>query len=288
MYHLWRFPLVETFEELGIGRLINLPAYGVDLFFVISGFLIGRILLEISSSAGIKAFYIRRLLRIWPLYYLLLFLVYLALPDKNMFADAPYWSFTVFIFNFWESFGGNVNELIGPLWSIAIEEQFYMIGPFMFLLIKRKPLTFFLISYGLLSPFLRLALIYNTEIDIWRFTPTRIDGICIGLLLSIFLSSRKNIMYIRKRIKFFSRLTLLLLCSLPLTIIIFPDFLWKSLGYSLVTLAFGFTVLVVQVRNSAGEKVGFLHWNFLRYLGVRCYSIYLFHIFFPCSRKVHI
>jgi peptidoglycan/LPS O-acetylase OafA/YrhL len=255
-------------------------AYGVDLFFVVSGFLIGTILLRIESPSGLGAFYIRRILRIWPLYYLLLFLVYSILPAKSLFAQVPYWSFIFFIFNFWESTGKWVHPTLGALWSVAVEEQFYILGPILFSVLNRKQISFFLLAGLLLSPILRLVLLYNTHIDLWRFTPARLDGICAGLLLSLFLSSTVNASFVAKHIYIFKRLMVLLLTLLLPAQFLLSDYVWASFGQSLVVLAFGCVLLVVQVQASLGQKIDLLNWGFLRYLGLRCYSIYLFHIFF--------
>jgi peptidoglycan/LPS O-acetylase OafA/YrhL len=280
IYHLVISPFTPSFG-FAINNVLALFAYGVDLFFVISGFLIGTILLKITSFSGIFTFYFRRILRIWPLYYLLLLLVYLALPQKSLFSQAPYWSFLFFIFNFWESYGKMSHQALGPLWSIAIEEQFYVLAPLVFSILNRKQISILLIGYIVFSPLLRLGfLLYHMDVDPWRFTPTRMDGICIGLLLSLLCSSDGTFQFMAKRIKHLLVLTFLLLGSIIPAVLLLPDHLWVSFGRSLIALSFGFVLLTVLVRSSLGKDIRFLNLGFLRYLGLRCYSIYLFHIFF--------
>ena len=279
VFHLVVYPLAHFFSDIGIRKVLSLLGYGVDLFFVISGFLIGRILLRIKTISGVKAFFLRRILRIWPLYYLLLFLVYLILPNKDMFSSTPIWSFFFFIFNIWESFGKEIHQALGPLWSIAVEEQFYILGPIIFFLFDKKKISYLLIAFLFLSPLLRLSLYLNSNVDLWRFTPTRIDGICIGLLLAMFLSSPKNIEFIEMRKKAFFFITVVLLLSLIPAISIFPGYIWVSFGHSLIVLTFGCVLLVTQVNNFYNRKIPILNWSFLRYFGIRCYSIYLFHTF---------
>ncbi len=280
IYHLVVSPLRPL---LGVeaDNVLSLFSYGVDLFFVISGFLIGTILLKIKSFSGIATFYFRRILRIWPLYYLLLFLVYSAVPQKSLFSQAPYWSFVFFVFNFWESFGKMNHQALGPLWSIAIEEQFYMLAPLVFSVLNRRQISILLVSYIIFSPFLRLGLLfYQVDVDLWRFTPTRMDGICIGLLLSIILSSSENIQFLAERIKQLTLSTFLLLASIIPAALFLRGGLWPSFGRSLIALSFGFVLLTVLVYCSKSREIRFLNLGFLRYLGLRCYSIYLFHIFF--------
>jgi len=86
-------PWMPALSKWG-GQALYFFAYGVDLFFVISGFLIGGILLGVGNRfSGMRSFYIRRILRIWPLYYLLLGIVYLFAQGKSVFFDIPYWTF---------------------------------------------------------------------------------------------------------------------------------------------------------------------------------------------------
>jgi peptidoglycan/LPS O-acetylase OafA/YrhL len=278
--HLLVIPLTPILAKIGIRDALSLLAYGVDLFFVISGFLIGGILLKLKSPSGVRAFYIRRILRIWPLYYFLLFLVYGSLPNKNALAELPYWSFPLFIFNLWQGFGHWVHQALGQLWSVAIEEQFYFIGPILFFLVDRRRLTFVLLACIILSPILRLAMVMETSINPWKFTPTRIDGICLGLLLAIFLSNPANVSWVASRIRKITFLAVLLTSSLVPGIILLPPVIWESFGHSLVILAFGCVVLVIQVRCLCNMGSTFLDWAPLRYLGLRCYSIYLFHMYF--------
>lgn len=285
--HWFVQPLSPSLSKSDIGGVLTLFAYGVDLFFVISGFLIGGILLGIGKRlSGTRAFYIRRILRIWPLYYLLLALTYVITRGNSLFAQVPYWSFYFFIFNFWESNGQLLHQALGPLWSIAIEEQFYAIGPLIFLILNRKQLTHLAVLYIILSPFLRLALLTNTNIGIWRFTPARLDGICIGILLSIILSSPTAVSFLSSKTKVLKPLTFLLFVLSVLSKVVLSRNIWFSFGNSLVVLALGCLLLTVQVQCLLNQNSRILNLAFLRYLGLRCYFIYLFHIFFMLIANV--
>ena len=103
-------PLSPLISELSVIKILDLFAYGVDLFFVISGFLIGGILLKVGKKpSGITVFYVRRILRIWPLYFLLVGFVYFSDIEQKVYVEIPYWSFFLFIYNFWESIGLNIH-----------------------------------------------------------------------------------------------------------------------------------------------------------------------------------
>jgi peptidoglycan/LPS O-acetylase OafA/YrhL len=119
----------------------------VDLFFVISGFLITGILLRSRTEDGyFRNFYMRRVLRIWPLYFAFLLLMLVVLPAaspsamaKSMQSARPVWAFPLFLQNLLV-----YGKIVGPLgitWSLAIEEQFYMAWPFFVWKLSRTALT---------------------------------------------------------------------------------------------------------------------------------------------------
>src|SRR5207244_9663063 len=125
----------SVFPSLHLERLFANGWMGVDLFFVLSGFLITGILLDTRKSPGyFKNFYARRCLRIWPLYYaLLLFmfaLVPLVRPSEAHVAfqrSAPWWGYALFLQNFLISVPTNAAGALAVTWSLAIEEQFYLV-----------------------------------------------------------------------------------------------------------------------------------------------------------------
>jgi len=120
---------------------------GVHIFFVISGFLITYLLLkelEISGSVSVKNFYIRRILRIWPLYYLILIFGIFILP--NLIHSVHYCGNKLLDLTFLNNFDMDLpcySPHIGIAWSVAIEEQFYVVWPLVFLLLIKVPRVLF-------------------------------------------------------------------------------------------------------------------------------------------------
>src|SRR5580693_4799132 len=111
---------------------------GVDLFFVLSGFLITGILLDSKDSVGyFKNFYARRCLRIWPLYYSALLFMFVVVPllrpsEAHTSFEArssPWWSYPIFLQNFLTPIPTAATGLLGVTWSLAVEEQFYVFWP---------------------------------------------------------------------------------------------------------------------------------------------------------------
>lgn len=154
---------IELFKKrAGLANLWDTPFFfeagsaGVDFFFVLSGFLITSLLLKEMDETGkvdLKKFYLRRVLRIWPLYYLVLLLCYFVIPEIQIFYFEGY-SEGIFE-NFWEKFWLSIfffpNAALyvlkdipyaAPLWSVGVEEQFYLFWPVLLMLFPKKLKTY--------------------------------------------------------------------------------------------------------------------------------------------------
>ncbi len=160
---------------------------GVNLFFVLSGFLITSILLESRNKPNyFRNFYGRRVLRIWPVYVLLLVVVYLEAPwfigpsIGTAIRTAPWWAYLLFLQNL---FHLDLPPALGPTWSLAIEEQFYFVWAPLVRVLKRPwMLTGAAAATLIASPLVRHA-------DFRWMTPTHtlihLDGIAWGCLLAL-------------------------------------------------------------------------------------------------------
>jgi len=169
-------------------------ALGVDLFFALSAYLITELLLREQRSAGrfdIRAFYARRILRIWPLYYfallVLLPLLGLALPADKM--PSNFWLAFLFFGGNWACAWWNLYPTsLALLWSVSIEEQFYVIWPWLMRVFgPRMPLC----ACGMLAAatMTRIYLIaqHLSVAGIWTNTFARLDPIAGGALLALLL-----------------------------------------------------------------------------------------------------
>jgi peptidoglycan/LPS O-acetylase OafA/YrhL len=165
---------------------------GVNLFFVLSGFLITGILLDSRSkdrSAGqfFRDFYARRLLRIWPVYVLVLFLVYVGVPLifgapwLSAVKSAPWLRYAFFIQNLSMV---PLPGTLGPTWSLAIEEQYYLLWAPVARWFRPRVLFVLLLAVVVASPFLRIGLsgaVSRTH------TLIHLDGIALGSLMALLL-----------------------------------------------------------------------------------------------------
>jgi peptidoglycan/LPS O-acetylase OafA/YrhL len=187
--------LVLLWHSVGGYAAFNLTWSGVDLFFVLSGFLITGILLDNKKATNFfTAFYVRRVARIFPLYYLhlALFLAFGAtsLATEPRFAwlmsgAHPIWSYATFTQNILmgtrESFGCN---WLGITWSVAIEEQFYLLVPALVFLLPRGSLLATLLCMVLAAPVLRTVFPgWNAFVNLpWR-ADSLLWGACLAVLI---------------------------------------------------------------------------------------------------------
>src|SRR5580698_5498946 len=176
---------------------------GVDLFFVLSGLLITGILLDTKQSEGyFKNFYARRCLRIWPLYYPLIFFMFVVVRFLNpsefhtvVQTSSPWWAFPLFLQNFLLAISTNAAGPLGVTWSLAIEEQFYLVWP---LVVRFCPLTQLrrvAILEICISPGLRFYLSLH-QVNLYTNVFCRLDGLMAGALLALLVRSKD---FVRER-----------------------------------------------------------------------------------------
>ncbi len=256
---------------------------GVNLFFVLSGFLITGIL---SDSKGTpqyyKSFYVRRALRILPAYLLLLLLL-LLLPRIGVVEDRISWSFVglslIYLSNVTNFFG--VAMQYGPLWSLAVEEQFYLLWPAAVRNLSRRALAFCALAVFLGCPLLRaIAFAYGHPAEVW-YTWMVADGLASGSLLAI---SSRTFLTDRRSMKWFSVLCItasLLLIALgarfgtlspgaPTTL------LGASLRWTLFNMLFTGT-LGIALLLGASRWAQIVRRPVLQFFGEISYGLYLIH-----------
>jgi peptidoglycan/LPS O-acetylase OafA/YrhL len=254
---------------------------GVDLFFVVSGFLITRILLETRNDPQyFRNFYARRVLRIFPLYYLFVgtLLVVFPLAGNSAYLDhsgSPFWYLT-FLGNMPEALLGNDPPYwLAPVWSLAIEEQFYLTFPWIVLWLGPERLGRFLVGLFLFAPVVRLATMLawpDQERIQYLFTLCRVDAIAAGCMVAL-------IMRWRHAHSLRDLAIVVALCAGAVAIIGDLDrttSFGRVAGYSFV--AVGFAALLVAVMNGLGTWwTSPLRFGPLRYAGRLCFGLYLLH-----------
>lgn len=270
----WRYGNLPFKGAARIFMLATQPGWtGVNLFFVLSGFLISGILLDSRNDPHyFRRFYTRRALRILPAYYLLLLLLALLHQSSGTFLGLS----CFFLANLTRFFG--VEMGYGPLWSLAVEEHFYIFWPTIVHKAKTRTLTVFLVTVCILVPLARvLAFRYDHGAGLGWYTWLVADGLATGSLLAIVL--RRPIE--RRQAVAASWLLLTLVPAFGIVgarfgILTAQRLLGAALQYTLVNLFFAGLLLLFLVVGTSSRKA-FVNNSVLRFLGYISYGVYLIH-----------
>lgn len=289
MFH--HFTVIEaphSFWGNWLIKTIHLGGTGVDLFFVLSGFLITGILLDSKENLNyFKNFYIRRILRIFPLYYLFITLSLFIMPEvlqhfpktassmSDYFTARNHWPWYYFyLSNFWVAIKGFFGSGgIDITWSLAIEEHFYLVWPFFIYFIRREMVSFYclIIIAGTLTLKAVLQMIGLTDLQVYVLTFTRLDGLALGGFIAAFIRMPPT-SSIAKQIlgsqKFLLLSFLILLCSA--SSLQFPSFL--------ITLFYGYLLTFCLYAKDSFLVKKILRHPLLVFWGNYSYSLYLMHI----------
>lgn len=288
--HLWhprRLPwLLGDLDWAGLG---------VRLFFVLSGFLITGILLDCRISAEksgipimffIRQFYARRFLRIFPIYYLVVFITIIVdLPPAR-----EIWGWLVtYTTNIYITVNNEWVGKLGHFWTLAVEEQFYLIWPWIILFIPRRWLLPIIVFFISLSPIYRAFAyqIYPFDVGAMDFkaatlTPANLDSLALGALLAVLWKSDipKPVLQ-----------TYLTRLILPIGLILYTICLvlyHYRIKPSIFFIAGDFSASLIFTWLVSSTGLGFKNWfgkilEFppLSYLGKITYGIYVYHYFAP-------
>ncbi len=252
---------------------------GVDVFFVLSGFLITGILLERKrlGNAYFSYFYKRRIFRILPPYILAIVLhgVFITWTQYK-----PLWLFLL---------APNVQGLqpngpgLLPIWSLAVEEQFYFVWPFVVLLCSEKTLLRISLAMLLLVPLLRMVCtpLVPNMFYIYVLTPFRADLLCAGAALAVLWKNRDahRLALTRRwawRVCLFGFLLFTATQALPQFRLAGNHVLANGLDYSFSLI--GATGLLAWVLSDTGSLRKLLSTAPLRFLGEISYTMYLMHV----------
>jgi peptidoglycan/LPS O-acetylase OafA/YrhL len=286
--------------ESGIdGIIASVPLFGwagVDLFFVLSGFLITGILLDSRDSERyFSSFYARRTLRIFPLYYLVLFLSLVVLPRfpavHTVLAGPidmpPQWPYWLYLTNFSIAERGFVHGFLDVAWSLAIEEQFYLVWPLVIWLCRPRLLAVLCTGIFVAEVFARSFARASDvpALPLYVVTWFRLDGLVIGALLALAL--RRGIMPALDRL-----VPVVVIAGIVgmIVVTIQGGHTWwwnrrmQQFGYSLIAVIAG-AMLVSAISRPAGSLwPRMLSAGWLRAFGKYSYCLYLIHL--PVMRAV--
>ncbi len=249
---------------------------GVDLFFVLSGFLIGGILLDNRSRRSyFKPFYGRRIHRIFPLYYLWVVLV-LAL---HMPADAPHWSYVVFVQNLFIGTHPTWDSVwIGHTWSLAIEEQFYLLAPLLIRFVPARALPWLAAAVLAGAPVCRLLMPARWPLAADLITPGRADTLVFGVVAAALVRHSPSLGWLRRHYRMTWMGTALMGLPMLYLLLHFRSIAgMPSLWYSAIAIAY--TCLLLCCVVNPGPLVSrLLRTPVLQKIGALSFAIYIFHL----------
>jgi peptidoglycan/LPS O-acetylase OafA/YrhL len=277
---------------------------GVQMFFVFSGYLITGILLRMKAKLPAREyfqkFYTRRFFRIFPLYYFYLFLIVglatwsisISYKPKMMKVVLDQIGYAIlYVYNFYSAYRGfNSSPFLDHLWSLSVEEQFYIFWPLLIFFVNEKHLKKLFLAGIIAAPVFRMAifLIYQTgyieslSLAIYTLPLSHVDAFALGAYITRFSipNARKQLAYLSLAVPLLGFITQFAANGK------FGPFL--ALGYSdslpdAYQFIWAYTVLnywfVVLIYCVAREKlfVRFLEWPPLQYLGRISYGLYIYH-----------
>jgi peptidoglycan/LPS O-acetylase OafA/YrhL len=281
-----------------IQRIFALGWSGVDLFFVLSGFLIGGILMDQRGSPSyFKTFYLRRAFRILTIYYawLCLFLLFILvggpflrlhthsgqLPALNL----DIYRHFLFLQNLWDvDYTTLAVWWFSHLWSLAVEEQFYLIAPLLVRYLPQRLLPPVLGVVVVAAPILRILVRLHSGQEVnwsaYRLMPCRADSLAIGILLAYAWRSDA----IRGRILGKPGQLYLAFAVLSAGMVgiwwRYPnpnDPVTQSIGYSVIALFYA-VLLIISIGLPSGPVAIFIRWRPLQEFGRISYCLYLIHL----------
>ncbi len=276
-------PIIVAVARVGEGGWA-----GVDLFFVLSGFLITGILFDTRSDPHFfRNFIARRALRIFPLYYTVLFVMLALTPLRHLQWHPGHVAYFFYL--------GNVAAAINPslenvmpdfsmmhFWSLSVEEQFYCLWP-LAILVAATPVRIIRLCLGLslLALIIRIAIILSinegTAFE-WCSAqlPTRMDGLLYGAIAAILVRQFPLQRLLRPARLLFAAAAILLTAVIVRVGPNFANRLTTLAGYPLLAIFFASLLVLAMQPGSLAARVGEL--GFLRVLGRYSYGLYVYHL----------
>lgn len=290
LYHFTKGVAVDNEAMDGFVDIFTLFYLGVDVFFVVSGFLITRILIRAAATRkSINAFLMRRAIRIFPPYWFYLLACLTILPALGQYSARSYindywiW-FLTYTNNILIALEGWPASYLSHLWSLAVEEQFYLIWPILFIVPILRRNWFIVLGLGVALPPVLRVLIIETNLSGYAgyvLLPTRMDPLALGAMIAFF-EAKGMTRHIHRALKWLSLPSILVLALLMTGRIIEERSLVPlriNLGLRHLSAAI-LTGLVLTSCMMGRQRIQAMlsQWLLVK-VGIVSYSLYLWHFF---------
>lgn len=279
--------------------IVNHPVYGwfyratrdghlgVNLFFVLSGFLITYLLLsekELRGNIGIGAFYMRRILRIWPLYYLIVFIGFVVFPilksklgSSGFVETADIRLFLVFLANFNNIWHESKTPMLHLLWSVSIEEQFYLLWPVLVAIVPIHRMAWLFATIVAISVAFRIMNV-NNLIVLDSHTASVISDMAIGGLFAWLVYTNTSFL------NWWTKLPKGMIIGfyvLGFAFIYIRSYIIQAMPYYIsvdrVVLAVFFAFIIMEQCFSEHSVFKLMRWKFVSHWGTYTYGLYCWH-----------
>tara|TARA_B110000444_G_scaffold101847_1_gene96185 strand:+ start:1100 stop:2161 length:1062 start_codon:yes stop_codon:yes gene_type:complete len=291
-------------DSIGIANL------GVKVFFIISAYLIIGILFKNvqNNNFSIKRFYFKRLIRTLPAFYTYLIFSTIFLMYINYFDFSQFWRSIIFLENYHpRGLWNNKQWFVGHSWSLAVEEQFYILVAIVFYLfnskiINKKGLNRIFLLVIIIVPFIRIAYIYGQGVipslfleSTGRSFETVSDALAIGGIIYLNqnkIQSSKFFNYFSNKIYLCIILILITLCLrsnfIPIDLKFKLRLVYYFFGETIVNILIGLIILITVKYHDKSYLARILNNHIIIYIGMLSYSIYLWQQIWLYNWNIHI
>lgn len=286
LYHFSR--PTELYVQHGVPRIVAAlgnglmqgGVFGVDLFFVLSAYLITELLLREKDECGsldVRGFYLRRILRIWPLYFFYIGLALLPVFNQRHAFTWHHAAAFLLLAGNWSiiAWGWPIPSIVGPLWTVSIEEQFYLAWPPIVRKLSRSGIVRAALAMLVISNVTRIAMValHGGMNSVWCNTLGRLDPIVAGILMAAVLRGKIPNFYPLARIA--------MLCGgiIPLALVSNYWHIHEPASLEWIPTFVGFPVVAMSCTLILLSALGvsFRMPRFLLYLGKISYGLYVYH-----------
>ena len=268
--------IAHYFGEVPHGvRALTFAWYGVDFFFVLSGFLMGSIILSHHTEPGfLRSFYVRRAARIIPIYFVVVCatLLLAALAQGTDWGDHPFAApvYLLFLPNIAMSLWGGGGEWLKPTWTLAVEEQFYLVLPLLIIWTPKRYLLAVLLTLCGAAIGFRYAFHESNPLAALTLLPARMDLLLGGVVLAYAIKHFD----LSRHVQLFRVVPLVAVLGLLVVVLVSRDWLFPILNPTLLSIGFGSFVLAVLLGAPEGRRY---RSPVLIYFGKISYALYLVH-----------